>query len=121
LNASTSPLNFAAVNPGGNLVDAAILGNFKSSNHGLSFTRFGSGARRGLKFILGSWLLGKLLNHEERSKHCDNQNDYQCFILRPFVSGSCLELRGYQPIAAAITGCHVDSVTAPLSTHPEVA
>jgi hypothetical protein len=68
-------------------VDAAILENFKSSNHGLSFTRFGFCASRGLKFILGSWLLGEPLNHEERSKHCENQNGYQVLYPPPFCFG----------------------------------
>jgi hypothetical protein len=124
------------------LVDAAIFGKFKSSNHGLSFTRFGFGARRGLKFILGSWLLVEPLNHEERSKHCENQNDYQRFYPPPFCFGHLFGIvaatnlffwtprthfsyalqmhrNGHHQIDAR--GCPVDSVTALLSTHPEAA
>jgi hypothetical protein len=69
-SASASPLSLAAVNPSGYLVDAAMFGNFIASNHGLSFARFGFGARSSFKILLGSWLTSEPVNHEEHGKCC---------------------------------------------------
>jgi hypothetical protein len=85
LSTSASPLSLAAFNPSGNLVDAAMFESFIASNHGLSCTCIGFGARSNLKLLLGSCLAGEPINHEERSKCCKEQNDRHCLI--PFCCG----------------------------------
>jgi hypothetical protein len=97
LSPSASPLSLAAVTPGANLVDAEVFGNFIARNDGLGFTLSGFGARGGLKNVFGSVFVGETPNREERNKHCENQKDCHCLILRPFVSGSCFwNYRGFQ-------------------------
>jgi hypothetical protein len=97
LTSSASPIILAAIDPGANLVDAEVFGNFIARNNGLGISLSGFGARGGLKNVFGSYLVGETPNYEERNKHCENQNDCHCLILRPFVSGSCFwNYRGFQ-------------------------
>jgi hypothetical protein len=91
---TSSSRSLAAVNPSANVEEAEPFRNFISRNHGLACTRHGVGARGcGLKSVFGSRLVGEALNHEERNKHCEYQNNCHGLILLSSRLSSFLDER----------------------------